>query len=136
MNNKTGMIAIILSVIAIALSVANLVPSTSDSPDVQYVMYIGTNDKDTNESLCTPDEAKGIVEDVLVDHFGGYTIQEANGGWEDEGTRYQEYSVVAILSDTDLESVHVAADELREKLNQSSILIQTNKTTTEFYEGE
>ena len=134
MNNKTGIIAIVLSIIAIVLSIANLVPSTT-SPDIQYVMYIGTNDKDTNEPVCTPDEAKEIVEDVLVNHFGGYTIQEANGVWEDNGTRYNEYSVVAILSDTDLTAVHKAADELREKLNQSSILIQANETTTEFYEG-
>ncbi|HAG70047.1 MAG TPA: hypothetical protein DCL38_08740 [Lachnospiraceae bacterium] len=134
MSKKTGIIVIILSVAAIALSVVSLVHSTG-SPDVQYVMYIGTNDKDTNEPICTPDEAKDIVEDVLIDHFGGYTIQEANGGWEDDGMRYKEYSVVAIISDTDLGTVHSAADVLCEKLNQSSILIQTNETKTEFYEG-
>ncbi len=134
MSKKAGIAAIILSVIAIALSIANIVPSAS-SPDVQYVLYIGTNDKDSNEPVCTPAEAKALVEDVLVSHFGGYTIQEAKGGWEDGGTSYQEYTVVAIISDTDLKSVHEAANELREMLNQSSILIQTNETRTEFYAG-
>ena len=135
MKNKTGIIAIVISVIAIVLSIVNLVPS-GGSTDVQYVMYIGTNDKDTDEPVCTPQEAKELVENVLLGHFGGYTIQEANGGWEDGGTLYQEYSIVAILSDTNLEAVHKAADELCDKLNQKSILIQTNKTTTEFYEGK
>ena len=135
MKNKTGIIAIIIAAVAIVLSIVNLVPPAGSS-DVQYVMYIGTNDKDTNEPTYAPEEAKELVEGVLVSHFGGYTIQEANGGWEDGGTHYQEYSIVAILSDTDLDAVHKAADDLCDKLNQRSILIQTNKTTTEFYEGE
>ena len=97
--------------------------------------YIGTNDKDTNEPVCTPEEAKSRVEDILVQHFGGYTIQEADGGWEDGGIRYREYSVVVYLSDTDLNSVHAAADDLIKEFNQSSVLIQANETRTEFYGG-
>ena len=135
MKNKTGIIALVISVVAIVLSIVNLVPSAG-STDVQYVMYIGTNDKDTDEPVCTPEEAKKLVEYVLLGHFGGYTIQEADGSWEDSGTLYQEYSIVAILSDTNLDAVHKAADELCDRLNQAAILIQTNKTTTEFYEGK
>ena len=83
----------------------------------------------------TPEEAKSRVEDILVQHFGGYTIQEADGGWEDGGIRYREYSVVVYLSDTDLNSVHAAADDLIKEFNQSSVLIQANETRTEFYGG-
>ena len=79
MSKKIGIIAIILSAAAIVMSIINLVP-VINSPDVQYVMYIGTNDQETNEPVCTPDEAKELVEEVLADHVGGYTIQEANGG--------------------------------------------------------
>ena len=39
------------------------------------------------------------------------------------------------LSDTTLEKVHAVSDELLTVFNQSSILIQANETTTEFYEG-
>ena len=70
---------------------------------------------------------------MLIRHFGGYTIQEANGGWIDSGTEYQEYTLVVYLSDTTLEAVHSAADELISLFHQSSILIQQNPTTTEFY---
>ncbi len=135
MKNKAGIIAIIISIVAVALSIVTLV-RPAEKADVQYVMYIGTNDKDTNQPVCTPEAARELVENVLVSHFGGYTIQEANGGWEDDGKHYQEYSVVAIISDTNLDAVHKAADELRGKLNQESILIQTNKTKTEFYKGK
>ena len=104
-----------------------------DEPDVQYVMYLGTNDKDTNKPVFTEDEAMEKAKEILINHFGGYTIQEANGGWIDGETEYQEYTLVIYLSDTTEEAVHAAADELIETFNQSSVLIHTNPTTTEFY---
>ena len=55
------------------------------------------------------------------------------GGWMDQDTEYQEYTLVIYLSDTTLDAVHAAADELVETFRQSSILIQTNPTKTEFY---
>lgn len=141
MSKKTGILITICALAAVILSVVSLTISSGNtkridnlgSKDIQYVMYIGTNDKDTNEPVCTPEEAKSRVADILVQHFGGYTIQEANGGWEDEGVLYREYSVVVYLSDTDLESVHAAADDMIREFNQSSVLIQANETRTEFY---
>ena len=53
--------------------------------------------------------------------------------WLDNGELYQEYTLVVYLSDTTLEAVHSAADELISLFHQSSILIQQNPTTTEFY---
>lgn len=74
--------------------------------------------------------------EILIDHFDGYTIQEAHGGWIDDGTEYQEFTLVIYLSDTTLDAVHAAADELVETFHQSSVLIQANLTTTEFYSGK
>lgn len=109
--------------------------ASETNADIQYVMYLGTNDKDTNKPVFTEAEAQEQVKDILIRHFGGYTIQEASGGWIDEGTVYQEYTLVIYLSDTTEEAVHAAADELIETFRQSSILIQTNPTQTEFYSG-
>ena len=100
---------------------------------VQFVMYVGTNDQDTNKPVFTQAESLEKLKEVLIRHFGGYTIQEANGGWIDSGIEYQEYTLVVYLSDTTLEAVHSAADELISLFHQSSILIQQNPTTTEFY---
>ena len=100
---------------------------------IQYVMYVGTNDQDTNKPVYTQAESLEKLKEVLIRHFGGYTIQEANGGWIDSGIEYQEYTLVVYLSDTTLEAVHSAADELISLFHQSSILIQQNPTTTEFY---
>ena len=104
-------------------------------PDIQYVLYLGTNDKDTNKPVFTQAEAKEKAKEILIRHFGGFTIQEAEGGWIDEGTIFQEYTLVIYLSDTTTEAVHAAADELVEAFHQSSVLIQTNPTKTEFYGG-
>ena len=110
-----------------------VVPDNTE--DVQYVLYLGTNDKDTNKPVFTQAEAMEKAREILINHFGGYTIQEAHGGWIDEGTEYQEYTLVIYLSDTTKEAVHAAADELIQIFHQSSVLIQTNPTKTEFYGG-
>jgi len=149
MNKKSGIIAIVIAVIALCLSVVSLTvalkpaaapaetpveaPAETSDKDIQYVLYLGTNDKDTNEPVFEPEEAKAKAEEVLINHFGGYTVQEANGGWIDGDTLYQEYTIVIYLSDTSIEDVHAACDELIQVFNQSSVLIQANETTTEFY---
>jgi phosphoserine phosphatase len=102
----------------------------------QYVLYLGTNDKDTNKPVFTSEEAMEHARDILLDMFGGYTIQEAYGGWKgDDNQIYREYTLVISLSDTTLDKVHEAADKLATTFNQASILIQSNPTETEFYSG-
>ena len=141
MSKKLSAIALIIAVIALGISVYNTAtkpaPIEEKTYDIQYVMYLGTNDKDTYQPFGTPEEAKAKVDEVLTKHFEGFTIQEANGGWTNEnGTVDHEYTVVILLSDTTLEKVHAAADDLIKAFNQSSVLIQANQTTTEFYSGK
>ena len=141
MSKKLSAIALIIAVIALGLSVYNTAtkpaPIEEKTYDIQYVMYLGTNDKDTYQPFGSPEEAKAKVDEVLTKHFEGFTIQEANGGWTNEnGTVDHEYTVVILLSDTTLEKVHAAADDLIKAFNQSSVLIQANQTITEFYSGK
>ena len=108
----------------------------AEAADVQYVLYLGTNDKDTNEPVFAPEEAKETLQQILIANFGGYTIQDATGGWVGEdGTEYQEYTLIIYLSDTTEAQVHAVADELIDVFHQSSVLIQANPTRTEFYSG-
>ena len=138
--NKSKIIliaALIISIVAMCLSIVNLTITqkheAKDESDVQYVIYLGTNDKDTNQPVFSQDESKAKLEGILLKHFGGYTVQEAQGGWEDNGTIYKEYTLIIHLSDTTIDKVHTAADEMLQVFNQKSVLIQTNETKTEFY---
>ena len=104
--------------------------------DIQYVLFLGTNDKDSNEPVFSEDDAREHLEAILTDHFGGFTIQDARGGWvNDDGSVAHEYTLVVYLSDTTIEEVHAACDDMIAEFNQSAILIQQNQTTTEFYGG-
>ncbi len=141
MKKWMNITALVLSIIALAAAVTSLIlvsrpAEQGDSgQDVQYVMYVGTNDKDTNQPVLPPEEAKAKAEEILIRHLGGYTIQEANGGWIDGETVYTEYTLVIYISDTGLDAVHTVADEMIAAFNQSSVLIQANQTLTEFYSG-
>ncbi len=106
---------------------------TEKFQDVQYVLYLGTNDKDTNTPVFTEAESFEQLKEILIRHFGGFTIQEAHGGWMDGDKLYQEFTLIIYLSDVTLEQVHAAADEMIEVFRQSSVLIQANPTRTEFY---
>lgn len=141
MSKKVQILLSVLCLAALALSIASFAlvwkqeRQPEDAADIQYVLYLGTNDKDSNEPVFPPEEAKQQAEEILLRYFGGYTIQEADGGWVDGDTVYREYSLVIYLSDTDLAQVHAAADEMIEVFRQSSVLIQANRTATEFYAG-
>ena len=139
MSKKLNTVIAILAVIAICLSAAALIvamkPAPVEKTDVQYVMYLGTNGAETNEPVFAPEEAKEKAKEILVKYFGGYTLSDAEGGWADSGKLYQEYTLVISLSDTTLDQVHAAADELVRTFQQSSVLIQSNRTVTEFYSG-
>ncbi|MBR2523272.1 MAG: DUF3574 domain-containing protein [Clostridiales bacterium] len=146
-SNKTTILAIIATVISITaagLSICSMLQKNSDpaaaaetqEQDIQYVLYLGTNDKDTNEPVFDPDEAKEHLDAVLTKHFEGFTIQEARGGWTNEdGTVCHEYTLIIHLSDTTMDKIHAACDDLIREYNQSSILIQQNSSITEFYDG-
>lgn len=142
MKKWTNAAALILSVLALAAAVTALAIAVrpaeqpSSAEDVQYVMYVGTNDKDTNEPVLPPEEARAKAQEILLRHLGGYTIQEANGGWIDGEKVYTEYTMVIYMSDTVPEKVHAVGDEMISAFHQSSVLIQANQTRTEFYSGQ
>ena len=141
MSKKLGSVIAVIAVIALCLSAVDLYlalkPVEKPYSDVQYVLFLGTNDKDTNEPVFPVEEAITRLKSILIRSFGGYTIQEANGGWiDDAGVEYQEYTLMIYLSDTTAEKVHILCDELLEVFNQNSILIQADSSATEFYSGK
>lgn len=152
MKNKTVIAAIVISLVSLCCSAvclcveinANSGNTASDSPNIeavsgemQYVMYIGTNDKDTYQLEMTAEEAKNIVDEVCLKYFEGYTLQEAIGAWTDEKKNItHEYTLVCYFDGADKENVYKAADELIEKLNQGAVLIEQDTINIEYYSGK
>ena len=114
--------------------------TTNDASDTleqtKYVLYIGTNDKDTYQQEIPYDECVQKVTETCTRYVGGCTLSEANGYWtDDSGEITKEQSIECILEDVTEEQVHQIADEVLKELNQNSILIETQGVTSEFYAG-
>ncbi len=108
----------------------------SGEEQTKYVLYIGTNDKDTYKQEIPYDECVAKVTEICTRYTGGCTLAEATGYWKDDsGEITTEQSIQCTLEDITLEQVHQIADEVRTALNQNSILIETQGVTSEFYAG-
>ena len=147
MSKKIGVLAVIISLASLCCSAiclcvmlfgtngAKTEPAT-ENDSMQYVMYVGTNDKDTYQPKYTEEEAKNIVDTVCLKYFEGYTLQEAVGAWTDEKNNFtHEYTLVCYFDGADKETVYKAADEVIQKLNQNSVLIEQDNISMEYYSG-
>lgn len=109
----------------------------SEETATQYVMYVGTNDKDTYKPEHTNEEAMNIVDQICLKYFDGYTLQEATGSWTDEtGTPTHEYTLVCYFDAADEKTVYKAADEIIKELNQNTVLIEKAEIEMDYYSGD
>lgn len=112
------------------------VQTAQTQEDVRYTLYIGTNDKDTYTQLIPLEEAKQIVNEICVKYVGGYTVQQANGGWVDEtGSLTQEETLVYSFIGVDEEVLQSIMDEVLVALNQNSILVEKANMVSSYYSG-
>ena len=109
-----------------------------ESSDVgKYVLYIGLNDKETYSQIIPTEEAKNIVNNIVVKYVGGYTVYDANGGWKDEtGTLTEENTLVYHLNGVKEQDVILIMDEALAALNQNSILVERHDLSYTYYYGK
>ena len=115
---------------------AGLLTASMDS-GTKYLLYIGTNDKDTYKQEIPTEEAKEIVNSICARYAGGYTASDAKGGWVDEtDTLTQENTLVYAFYDvTEDQLICIMNDVLRE-LNQNSILVEEQYAVYTYYSGQ
>ena len=102
----------------------------------QYVLYIGTNDKDTYEQIIPTDEAVEIVNGICAKYAEGWTMSHANGGWVDEkGILTQENTLIYTFAYIDEADIVSIMDEVLTALNQNSILVERRELSSVFYNG-
>ena len=146
MSKKIAIVIIVIAALSLCCSAvcigfvaADYVKDKAEEETMvdQYVMYVGTNDKDTYAPFCTPAEAVGIVDHICLKYFDGYTLEEATGSWVDElHNATHEYTVVCYFDGASKEDVYKAADEILVALNQSTVLIESNRIIMDYYGGK
>lgn len=133
-----GFITVLL-VINLVITGIFINKNNTDATDeqIKYTLYIGTNDKDTYQQEIPLDECKDIVIDICTEYAGGCTLLDATGYWKDDtGAITSEQTIEVVLEDISEQKVHEIADKVIEKLNQNSVLIETNNVESEFYSGK
>ena len=140
-KDKLSIIALVVSVLSLIMAITmfvevNKLKAPAEGTETQYVMYVGTNDKDTNLPKYSQESAREIVDKICLEYFEGYTLQEATGAWTDENNRVtHEYTIVCYFDDTDRNTVNLAADEIMKALNQQTVLIEQDNIRMEYYSG-
>lgn len=103
----------------------------------KYVLYIGTNDKDTYKQVISTEEAREIVNEICIKYVDGYTASEAKGGWVDEtDTLTQENTLVYAFYEVTEEQLVNIMEEILEALNQNAILVEKQEAIYTYYSGK
>ena len=102
----------------------------------KYTLYIGLNDGDTGIQKITTAQARDILNDIAGKYIDGYTVYEADGYWREDGSTFNEHSLVCVIIDASEESVKNIMNETLKALNQHSILLEVGKVSSAYYSGE
>ncbi|MBQ7221615.1 MAG: DUF3574 domain-containing protein [Synergistaceae bacterium] len=140
MKNKPLLVLYVLVVIlAGAFIFSEVYDSRQDifgsERQTKYTMYIGMNDKDTQEQTYGLNEAKEVMFMIVRKYTGGCTFYEAQGCWYDEEKKamVSENTLVCVFLDIEPEAVKSIMDEALKVFNQSSILLETEEVRNVFY---
>jgi hypothetical protein len=132
MKNRANIVILTLALVfafsALVISVISIIDTDSYNVNDRYTLYIGTSDKDTGTTEIPLDEAKEIVAEIAYKYTDGFTNFVATGGWDDGNVRYNETTLVYIFIGIDRETAELIAAEACVALDQSSVLIEYNKS--------
>jgi hypothetical protein len=130
-------VLLIVNLIGTGIVLYKLFGRNSSDSEPEYVLYIGTNDKDTYKSEIPYDECVSDVTDICLDHVDGFTISEARGVWKDDtGTSTFENTIVCRFDGANEEQINAICDDVLTALNQNSILIEKQNGEDTYYTGK
>ncbi len=134
-NIMAALAAVVIVEVALAAGVVYAVTDdgSDEGTDSVYTLYIGMQDSETHVEY-DPDVVDDTIDAIVLKYAGGLTRYQAMGAYTyDDGTKATETSLVYVLADISLEDVHKIADEVKEALNQESVMITVSENTVEFY---
>lgn len=90
---------------------------------VQYSIYCGLNDEDTGTQVIATEEAQQIARKIITDKGFGYTEHVTYGAYTENGKAVENVTLIYDLYFIEYEEIEKIADEIREALNLTPILI-------------
>jgi len=145
-TNKLNLVLLIVNLTVTAGIVVYLFAGTRQessaldfetAENAQYILYIGTNDKDTYEQIIPTDEAREIVNSICAKYVDGYTSDVCEGGWVDEkNILTQENTLVYTINGADETAIISIMDDVLTALNQNAILVERRDVSGVFYHGK
>ena len=106
----------------------------------KLTFYIGLNDREKYIQLIDSEEAEKIVTEIFLKYTSGFTILKSKGAWNDgKETTFENGFIVIVYFDIAdrmyLEQYAIfISEEITEKLNQTSVLVEFFPINYKFYE--
>ncbi len=130
-----GLVTAIIAVFAASVEMGSR-DSFGTERHTKYTLYIGLNDGDTGIQKHTTAQARDMLNDIAVKYIDGYTVYEADGYWKEDGSTFNEHTLVCVMIDVPEQSVKSIMNETLKALNQHSILLEISEIKNTFYSGE
>lgn len=111
-----------------------------NSEEFKLTFYIGLNDREKYVQIIDSEKAEKIVTEIFLKYTSGFTILKSKGVWNDgKETTFENGFVVMVYFDSDdrmyLEQyAKFISEEITEKLNQTSVLVEFAPINSKYYE--
>lgn len=89
-----------------------------------YIIHLGLNDKDDNIQHINTNEAIDLVNEIIAEYFGGATISENKGFWDNAGNPVYENSLTIEIAFTEDENIEKFCKRLITIFNQNSVMVE------------
>lgn len=105
----------------------------------KLTFYIGLNDKDKYIQLIKSEDAEKILQEIFLKYTSGFTILKSKGVWNDGKETIFENGFIVILYFDSSEKMYLEqyasfiSEEIIEKLNQTSVLVEFSPVNYQFY---
>ena len=105
----------------------------------KLTFYIGLNDKDKYIQLIKSEDAEKILQNIFLKYTSGFTILKSKGVWNDGKETTFENGFIVILYFDSSEKMYLEqyasfiSEEIIEKLNQNSVLVEFSPVNYQFY---
>lgn len=122
---KKIIVTLLLAVISISLfaGCGETKAENESAPPTAYSLYCGLNDADDGTQIITTEEAQEIARKVITDKGYGYTEHVAYGAYTEDNKSIENVTLVYDMYFLEYEDIEKVADEIREALNLTPILI-------------